>query len=329
MSCLLLFLTGCLTSNDEYLQLREALLDQDGDGHRSSDYPEMGGDDCDDDDPAVNPGVAESPYNGIDDDCDVETLDDDLDGDSFGFETDCDDEDAEINPGESEVVYNGADDDCDSSTLDDDLDADGYPYAEDCDDTDTNIHPGQYEYPYNGSDDDCDAETPDDDLDGDGYDLNSDCNDLEDDVYPGAPEIDGDDIDQDCSGEQPVLLKGRVTDEIGLMREGVEFQLTVYSAETIEDDSLWSTKFIAHDFIFFRYQTWDTSETEFEFELEVAFSDTSWTKDVSIFFIYDERYVLGCSDVFEWTNSLGVDEINVTINSADTTRENSCVTEMQ
>ena len=50
--------------------------------------------DCDDDNAAVNPDADEVPYNGLDDDCDAATLDDDLDQDGFLNADDCND----INP---------------------------------------------------------------------------------------------------------------------------------------------------------------------------------------------------------------------------------------
>lgn len=87
----------------------DADTDADGDG-----YP--AGDDCDDDDDAINPGAAESPYDGDDNDCDPLTPDDDLDGDSYPLATDCDDTDASVSPAAIEIQGNGVDDDCDSGT---------------------------------------------------------------------------------------------------------------------------------------------------------------------------------------------------------------------
>ena len=97
------------------------------------------------------------PYNGLDDDCNVETLDDDLDQDGFVLDEDCDDNNANIYPGNDEVPYNGLDDDCNAETLDDDLDQDGFVLEEDCDDTNANIYPGANEIPNNGIDEDCDG----------------------------------------------------------------------------------------------------------------------------------------------------------------------------
>lgn len=52
--------------------------------------------DCDDRDANVNPGVSEVIYNGVDDDCDPNTPDDDLDGDGFALVDDCDDSDPTV-----------------------------------------------------------------------------------------------------------------------------------------------------------------------------------------------------------------------------------------
>lgn len=127
-----------------------AVEDTDGDGFFSHE-------DCDDENPNVNPGETEQPYNGLDDDCDTTTLDDDLDQDGYVFAEDCDDENSNINPGQTEEIYNGVDDDCDPATLDDDLDQDGFILDEDCDDTNPNIYPGAEEIANNDIDEDCDG----------------------------------------------------------------------------------------------------------------------------------------------------------------------------
>jgi hypothetical protein len=152
-------------------------LDGDADGYGvgapvSSCSPVAGrapaGGDCEDGDPAINPGALEL-CNLIDDDCDG-TIDDpgeiyrdwylDLDSDGYGDDAtalsscstvpgrvtdggDCEDGDPTINPGADDLaVCNGVDDDCDG-TIDDgsvawylDADGDGYGdasvFVEDC-----------------------------------------------------------------------------------------------------------------------------------------------------------------------------------------------------
>ncbi len=148
--------------------------------------------DCDDSDPAVNPGAMEV-CNGMDDDCDGDIDNNaadattwylDSDGDGFGNgstdsldcsapsgyvadNTDCDDSDPAVNPGATEVC-NGIDDDCDGGVdinavdattwyLDSDGDGFGDPAVDsvdctmpsgyvadstDCDDADPSIPPG-------------------------------------------------------------------------------------------------------------------------------------------------------------------------------------------
>ncbi|MCB9675695.1 MAG: hypothetical protein H6737_11295 [Alphaproteobacteria bacterium] len=136
--------------------------------------------DCDDDDPSVFPGVIEQIYDGIDNDCDPSTPDDDLDGDGFVVAEDCQDLDAAISPGAEEDPYNGLDDDCDPSTPDDDLDGDGYRRGPDCADGNADIHPGQEEIYYDGLDNDCDPIlTIDDDQDRDQVPVDVDCDDLD------------------------------------------------------------------------------------------------------------------------------------------------------
>ncbi len=64
-----------------------------------------------------DPSQPEIPYNGIDDDCDPFSRDDDLDEDGFLAVDDCDDEDPNINPDAEEIVNNGVDEDCDGMDL--------------------------------------------------------------------------------------------------------------------------------------------------------------------------------------------------------------------
>ncbi len=100
--------------------------------------------DCDDLDPLVKPGGLDSPYDGVDSNCDGS---DDYDADGDGFRAlhqggdDCDDTRDEIHPEAVEVAYNGTDEDCDD-TNDDDVDGDGFDAAHrggtDCNDEDPN-----------------------------------------------------------------------------------------------------------------------------------------------------------------------------------------------
>ncbi|MCB9760290.1 MAG: hypothetical protein H6739_10680 [Alphaproteobacteria bacterium] len=170
------------------------ITDADGDGYDIES-------DCDDGDANVNPGQAEVPYDGLDNDCDAATPDDDLDGDGFGEADDCDDDDARVNPDAPEAC-NGIDDNCDGAVDDGvglvfyaDNDGDGYGdpadavqscegnagYVaddSDCDDTDPAVNVAADEV-CDGIDNDCDeavdepqavdAEDWYPDSDGDGY----------------------------------------------------------------------------------------------------------------------------------------------------------------
>lgn len=155
--------------------------DQDDDGYAGSidskclcapdgDYCKAIGDDCDDEDSAINPAAVEECEGGVDDDCDgfIDDADDDctsdcidLDGDGYGVGTecigaDCDDAKDYVNPTMTEIEYNGLDDDCDPLTLDDDLDQDGFLLETDCNDEDEEINPDADEICDDLVDNDCD-----------------------------------------------------------------------------------------------------------------------------------------------------------------------------
>jgi len=148
-------------------------IDADGDGVFADE-------DCNDEDPSIRPGVIEQVYDGVDNDCDVATLDDDLDRDGFVLAEDCDDREADVRPNVDEIPYDGVDNDCDPSTVDDDLDGDGFGIATDCADGNAAINPDQPEIYYDGVDNDCDLLlTIDDDQDRDQVPAEVDCDDLD------------------------------------------------------------------------------------------------------------------------------------------------------
>ncbi len=165
--------------------------------------------DCDDTDPTIHPGAEETPYDGVDQDCDGDDLED-VDGDGYEAPdvggTDCDDTDATVYPGAPDTWYDGVDSDC-AGDDDYDQDGDGFQAAgyggQDCDDTDGNIYPGAPDTWYDGVDSDCDGHS-DYDADYDGRDDvgygGDDCDDTDAYTYPGGTEIPYDGIDQDCDG---------------------------------------------------------------------------------------------------------------------------------
>ena len=143
------------------------------------------GDDCNDANPTISPGMVER-CNLRDDNCDGVIDEDaaadasrwypDVDADGYGVasgeviacsapagyspvSTDCDDGDAAFHPNAAESdCHDPADYNCDGSTGYSDADADGFPACDECDDTDATIFPGAAET-CNHADDDCDGET--------------------------------------------------------------------------------------------------------------------------------------------------------------------------
>jgi hypothetical protein len=85
--------------------------DADGDGVRRPA-------DCDDTNPGIRPGAADTPDDRIDQDCsgaDATNLD--IDGDGTPRPQDCDDSNPAIRPGAREIVGNGVDENCDTQAL--------------------------------------------------------------------------------------------------------------------------------------------------------------------------------------------------------------------
>jgi Putative metal-binding motif len=182
---------GSIVDNDDDDRPDVVLVDEDGDGYGV-------GNDCDDNNAEINPGMEEIYYNGLNDDCRASTADNDMDGDGDPVTSDCNDDDSSIYNGADEIYYNDIDDDCDPATEDDDADSDGDPVATDCDDTDAQRSNLLTEIPLNGIDDDCDSSTLDDDGDGDGYATADDCDDTNALVNPGQTEIYYNGADDDC-----------------------------------------------------------------------------------------------------------------------------------
>ncbi|MBM4365434.1 MAG: hypothetical protein FJ102_04415 [Deltaproteobacteria bacterium] len=224
------------STDEEATDMATFYADADSDGHgdaaapteaceQPSGYVESA-DDCDDTDPAYNPGADESDCTDPNDyNCDGSVAYADADADGSPACEDCDDGDAARSPLLTESC-NDIDDDCDSEVDEDaadattwylDADQDGYGvdttlvacdrpegYAEyngDCDDATGRYHPGAEEVDCTDPNDyNCDGSTGYADADADGFAACQECDDSEASIYPGATEY-CDDADNNCDGE--------------------------------------------------------------------------------------------------------------------------------
>ena len=244
-------------TDEDAIDSNHYYTDLDGDGYGTDDTEvvtcdDMAGDDiateggdCDDDDTAVNPGVDETWYDGIDQDCDGKS-DYDADGDGYVLAS-LEDEDAPtIDPGTGEIVDDG------SRTL-----------GGDCDDEDRRVSPAQIER-CNDIDDNCDGEVDNDardatiwyvDLDDDGFGAESsaealcdapdyegtrvggDCDDADATINPGAEEACGDDdgVDNDCDS---------VVDEVCYSGDLNYLQVAGTDPDDYECDLWWTTQWV-------------------------------------------------------------------------------------
>ena len=263
-------------------------LDRDNDGYS----PEDG--DCDDNDDIVGPHMDEIEYDGVDNDCDPLTYDDDLDQDGYDEADDCDDRDDGVNPGAAEICDPAdVDEDCNGRSEDDDLgvtgttrwylDDDGDTYGDDdvyidacespigylaasgdCDDTDPTYNPGAIEDDCEDPNDyNCDGLVGTIDEDNDGF-LNcqDDCDDSNNTVYPYAFEDTTDGVDNDCDG----FIDGADPDAV--------------TSVSLSDDSTSLLNFSSFSFDFCG-TTYSSVYVSSNGRLTFGFSDTSYSESAT------------------------------------------------
>jgi hypothetical protein len=225
-------------------------FDVDNDGYTRATTPGCvatygaAGVDCNDTNPAINPGATEV-CNGLDDNC-VGGADEPFDGDGDSYfeavacagqylELDCDDTLASVNPGQSEDCTNGIDDDCDGSAdIGFDVDLDGTDTCNgDCNDANPAINPGATEV-CDLVDNNCNQQIDEGfDVDSDSFtSCNGDCADNDAAVNPNAPEL-CDAIDNDCDTD---VDEDFDLDEDGTYDESAAGCLGVWPAGSLDCD---------------------------------------------------------------------------------------------
>ncbi len=142
----------------------------DNDGDIFGDHASCDEDDCDDNNPNVNPNAAEVCDGVADNNCDGTLDGDELDDDGDGMtecDGDCDDGNALVYLGAPENCDGELDNNCDgvNDTNETDDDGDGYSDCDgDCDDGEAAVHPGAADY-CDGMDNDCDGAIGEDEID--------------------------------------------------------------------------------------------------------------------------------------------------------------------
>ena len=185
--------------------------------------------DCNDNDPNINPGATEIPYDEVDQDCNGYDLLD-ADGDKYceaeiaivnktvqclletgSVGTDCDDNFAEINTNETEISYDGIDQNCNGHDL---LDADGDGYCK----LGLNITNKALQ---------CPLET---------LSVGTDCND-ENSVY--RPLVS--DLEKNCKNDQPIL-KSNIPELIWDEGKNYTLNLSQYISDPENDNLSYNIK---------------------------------------------------------------------------------------